>query len=244
MDFVIQVIFTLFIAGFPYFYFLKKFKDKNIFYISISSLIIASFLNIYVVNIEFSPIIIIVSIFSSIFAGYKAYKTSNLYKLSYLFIFINAPLFLLIEANYTIWYILSVVVTTSSLFNVGKYFEDKYGSPNFQSITSLTHKLPKLSFFLQLYLLSLALFPPFPNFIFLMNILVKSNMDLIVIIVFIFVFLANFFIAMNILSKTIFGKENEKIYYRRMQKEDLASHIFMLSLIISLSIYGLKEILA
>jgi hypothetical protein len=243
VEIILELLFLILMAGAPYFYFLKNLQDKTIFYIVALSLIIGTIFSHIIIHTQFMDFIIVISIASSIFAILQAYKTTNIYKLSYLFIFISSPLFFIIDSQYSLWFIISILVNTAALFRVGIFFEQRYGIANFYSITALVTNAPKLAFFFKLYLLSLALFPPFPNFIFAIDILLTSEMNFINLLAFVVVFLGSFFIAMSILTRTIFGKENKNIYYATFKAKDFAIHLSILGAIVILGAYGLMEVL-
>ncbi|HQS65981.1 MAG TPA: hypothetical protein PLM93_02195 [Sulfuricurvum sp.] len=231
-------------GGLPYYTLLEKntrLSSKNIFLLSAFLLLCAVVLSLSIPN-EHPVSLIVVSLLSAIFSIYKATKTTNFYKLGYYLIFVNAPFFILFEDR-GILYSVSLLVSLSGLYLIAKFYEKNYGSANYSNITGITLVAPHLGTYLSFYLIALALYPPFPNSLFFLNYIFKSDPDLLSYIVVTTLFFGNFFLAMRVMRKTLFGRPNPNIHYVRMSLKDKVIHLFILILLLILSIFGLKEIL-
>lgn len=239
-----SVILLILSAGMPYYIFLEKiqkFRSEYIFILSglllLSAIIVSSF-----TTSEYSMSFVLISLTSAMFSIYKATKTTNFYKLGYYLIFVNAPFFILFEDK-SILYSLSLLVSLTGLYLVAKYYEKNYGSANYRHITGITLVTPCIGTYLTFYLIALALYPPLPNSIFFLSYIFQNEPDVISYIVVITLFFGNFALAMGVMRKTLFGRPNPNIHYVHMSMKEKAIHLLVVTSLLLLSIYGLKETL-
>ena len=231
-------------AGLPYYILLEKstrLNSKQIFLLSAFLLLCAVVLSLSIPN-EHPTLLVVISLLSAMYSIYKASKTTNFYKLGYYLIFVNAPFFILFEDR-GLMYSLSLLVSLSGLYLIGKFYEKNYGSANYSNITGITLVTPCLGTYLTFYLIALALYPPFPNSVFFLSYIFKSEPDLLSYIVVISLFFGNFFLAMRVMKKTLFGRPNPNIDYVHMTSKEKTIHFIILLLLLILSIFGLKETL-
>ncbi|MFW6307452.1 MAG: hypothetical protein ACOC08_02290 [Campylobacterales bacterium] len=231
-------------AGLPYFVFLEKnekFSSKLIFLISGFSLFCAIVLSLFIHN-EHYMVLVLVSFASSIFAIYKATKTTNFYKLGYYLIYINAPFFVLFEEKGAL-YSLSLLVALIGIFLIGYNYEKNYGSANYHYIRGITLTTPYIGTFMTIYLISVALYPPFPNSLFFLNYVLLSDLNFIGYLIVIVLFFGHFLLAMKVVKESLFGKPNPNIHYVELTSKEKLAHIGVVALLLVLSIFGLKEIL-
>ena len=231
-------------AGVPYYLLLEKsgkFSSKNIFIFSALLMLGAIPLSFYVSG-EYTTTFVVVSLASALFSIYKATKTTNFYKLGYYLIFVNAPFFFLFE-DHGVLYSVSLLVTLLGLFLVARYYEKNYGSANYQHITGITLATPCIGTYLMLYLIALALYPPFPNSLFFLSYIFTNEANPLWYVVIAVLFFGNFFLAMRVMKTTLFGRPNSNIHYVHMTPKQKAVHTSVVVLLLILSIFGLKEIL-
>ena len=240
-----NIAFLLLAAGIPYYLLLEKIpgiKSKHIFLISASLLIGAIALSFYVPN-EHQTIFVIISLLSAIFSIYKAGKTTNFYKFAYYLIFVNAPFFILFEDKGAL-YSVSLLVSLTGIFLIARFYEKSYGSANYRYITGITLVRPYIGTYLTFYLIALALYPPFPNSLFFLGYIFKSEPNLLWYAVVITLFFGNFHLAMGVMRKTLFGRPNSHIHYVHMTRKEKATHTFIMILLLAISGFGLVEILS
>lgn len=231
-------------GGLPYYILLEKstrLNSKYIFLLSAFLLLCAVGLSLSVPN-EHPTSLIVISLLSAMFSIYRATKTTNFYKLGYYLIFVNAPFFILFEDR-GVMYSLSLLISLTGLYLIAKFYEKNYGSANYSNITGITLVTPCLGTYLSFYLIALALYPPFPNSLFFLNYIFKSDPSLVSYTVVITLFFGNFFLAMRVMRKTLFGRPNANIHYVHMTLKEKVTHLFILILLLILSIFGLKETL-
>ncbi len=239
-----ELILLFFLAGVPYYIFLEKGFKKYIFFISAFLLILGlGTMLLFGLDCNQNKICIIFAILTSLFTTYKALKTTNIYKLTNYFIFINSPVYFLFSLEYFIFFTFSLLITLLGLYLIGYYYEKNYGSANFYSIGGLALEAPFVGFFLRIYLINLALYPPFPNAVFLFNSMLKDKLDFIWYTVIIVFFFGNFFVAMKILVNTVFGKANKNIFYVDLESKERLIHTALNVILLSVGIYGLTEVL-
>lgn len=242
---IFSLAFLFLSGGIPYYILLEKiswFTSKRIFLFSAYLLLCASAMTLYVPN-EHSDLFVVIALIGSLFSIYKATKTTNFYKFGYYLIFINAPFFMLFENNGAA-YSLSLLASLTGIYLIGSFYEKNYGSANYNYITGITLVRPYIGTFLTLYLIALALYPPFPNSLFFLSYIFDSKPDPLFYIVVITLFLGNFFLAMRVMTKTLFGRPNANIHYVHMTAQDKLIHLVILIVLLILSIFGLKEILS
>lgn len=231
-------------AGFPYYVFLEKSKrigSKGIFLLSGLLLLCAIILSFFIEN-EHPTSLVVISFFSALYTIYRATKTTNFYKLGYYFIFINAPFFMLFEDKGA-FYSLSLLVSLLGIYFIGRFYEKNYGSANYLAVRGVTLATPYLSIYITVYLLCIALYPPFPNSLFFLNYLFTGEPFRLWSIVVITLFTGNFFLAMRVMEKSLFGKPNLNIHYVDLTFKEKLLHLSVVTVLLGLSIYGLKELL-
>ncbi|HSR73451.1 MAG TPA: hypothetical protein VLL31_01280 [Sulfurovum sp.] len=243
---LVNIILLFLFAALPYYLFFEKTKKLNpekIFLVTVflllSGMAVASF-----TPFESSRTFIIIALISSIFSIYKATKTSNLYKLSYYMLFINAPVLFMFDLKQSVPYVLSLMVTLFGIYLIGKYYERNYGSANYHSVTGITLITPYAGLALRIYIITLALYPPFPNSIFFLNSILKADIGILWYLVVVVIFFGNFILAMRILAQSVFGKPNDNLHYVDLASKDKKIHFVIILTLFLLSIWGFKEALA
>lgn len=241
---IADIVLLLLAGGLPYYTLLEKstrLNSKHIFLFSAFLLLCAVFLSLYIPN-EYPTSLVVVSLIGAIFSIYKASKTTNFYKLGYYLISLNAPFFILFKDR-GMMYSLSLLVSLAGLYLIAKFYEKNYGSANYGNITGITLVTPCLGTYLTFYLIALALYPPFPNSLFFLSYIFTSEPDLLTYIVVIALFFGNFFLAMRVMRKTLFGRPNPNIHYVHMTVKEKIIHSIILIVLLMLSIFGIKETL-
>lgn len=238
----LDIILLIFAGGVPYYLMLeksKKFTNKHIFLISTFFLLCAIVLTSFVSSTS-SEILVIISFVNAIFAIYKATKTTNFYKLGYYLVYINAPLFILFIAEGGSLYSLSLLLTLTGVYFIARHYEKYYGSANYHTISGTSLATPYLGTFLTVYLVNLALYPPFPNSFFLFSNMIEAKSTLLSYSVIAVLFFANFILAMRVVAKTVFGKPNKSLHYVEFRVKDKTMHFILLFLLIVLSMIGFQ----
>jgi len=242
----IHFILLILFSGVPYYiYFEKsqKLKGENIFFLS-AFLVLCGMLIEFIYPQEACVPIVIVALLTSLFSFYKANKTNNLFKLSYYILFFNAPMLLMFENNAGILYGISLLFALLGIYLMGKYYEKNYGSANYRSITGITLVTPYAGLFLTIYLTTLALYPPFPNSLLFLNVILTNELNILWYLVVIVIFFGNFLIAVKVMARTVFGKPNENVHYIELTKKEIIIHILMITMLFILSVVGLREVLS
>jgi len=239
-----EVLLLIMFAGIPYYLFVEKFFKKYTFFVSTFLLIMGLvFILLTDINCSHNNICILSAITTSLFTTIKALKTTNIYKLTNYFIFINSPVYFLFSFEYFVFFMFSLLITLSGFYFVGNYYEKNYGSANFYNIGGLALEAPFVGLFLRIYLINLALYPPFPNAVFLFNSMIKDKLDFIWYTVIVVFFFGNFFVAMKILTNTVFGKANKNIFYIDLENKEKIFHFLVNFILLAVGIYGLTEVL-
>jgi len=241
---IFSILFLLLAAGVPYYIVLEKntkLHSKHIFLLSGFLLLCAIILSLYIPN-EHHTSLVIISFISALYSIYKATKTTNFYKLGYYLIFVNAPFFILFE-DAGAMYSLSLLVALMGLFLIGKFYEKNYGSANYRHITGVTLTTPCVGTYLTLYLIALALYPPFPNSLFFLSHIFNSEPNTLWYVVVTTLFFGNFYLSMGVMRLTLFGRPHSDIHYVHMNSKEKMTHFFILMLLLTLSFFGLKETL-
>lgn len=231
-------------AGLPYYILLEKvsfLKSKHIFLLSGLLLLSAVILSRFIPN-EHTEVFVAVALLSSIFSIYRATKTTNFYKLGYHLIFVNAPFFLLFEDEGAM-YSLSLLVSLTGIYLIANFYEKNYGSANYHHITGITLVRPYIGTYLTFYLIALSLYPPFPNSLYFLGYIFNSEPSLLWSVVIVTLFFGNFFLAMRVMKKTLFGRPNTNIHYAHMTSGEKVMHLFIVVLLMLLSVNGFKEML-
>lgn len=231
-------------AGLPYYILLEKssrFSSKSIFLLSGFLLASGIFASLYITN-EHSTIGVVIAFASALYSIYRATKTTNLYKLGYYLIYVNAPFFLLFEEKGSL-YSLSLLVTLSGLYLIASFYEKNYGSANYHSVRGITLSTPCVGTYLSLYLIAIALYPPFPNSLFFLNYVFNADGGVLSYFVVIVLFIANFYLVMRVMKTTLFGQKNPNLHYVHMTAKEKLVHAFIVTILLLLSLYGLKEML-
>jgi len=243
---LISIILLILAAGVPYYLVLEKNKNLNnekIFLISsfllLSAIVISTF-----VDAQYSSMLVTISLFSAIFSIFKATKTTNFYKFGYYLLFINAPFFMLFIREQGVLYSLSVLITLAGVYSIAKHYDKYYGSANYHGISGTTLATPYVGAFLTVYLITLALYPPFPNALFLLSNMIKEDTTLLWYIVVVVVFFGNFMVAMRVIPKTVFGTPNTNLHYVDLTSKEKMMHFVIIIALLGLSIIGFKGAIA
>lgn len=232
-------------GGLPYYVFLEKnarFGSKQIFLMSALMLLCATALSFATPDDAYVPLFVIIAFASAVFSIYKATKTTNFYKLGYYLIFVNAPFFALFEGGGSL-YSLSLLISLTGIYLTANFYEKNYASANYHYIRGITLATPYIGTFLTLYLIALALYPPFPNAIYFLDYLFNSHSSVLSYIVIITLFFGNFFLAMRVMKESLFGRPNANIHYVDLTPRENIPHFIVIVLLLLFSLNGLKEML-
>ena len=241
-----SIILLILAAGVPYYLILeknKKLNNEKIFLISSFLLLCAIVISSFVAS-EYSSLLVIISLLSAMFSIYKATKTTNFYKLGYYLVFINAPFFMLFIREQGALYSVSLLITLGGVYSIAKHYDKYYGSANYHGISGTTLATPYLGAFLTVYLITLALYPPFPNALFLFSSMIKGEATLLWYIVVVVLFFGNFVLAMRVMPKTVFGKPNTNLHYVDFTSKEKIMHFGIIIILLVLSIIGFKGAIA
>jgi hypothetical protein len=232
-------------AGIPYYLFFEKInmvgKDK-IFILS-ALLVVGGMIVVSNLHYEAPLHIVIIALLASLYSLYKANKTHNLYKLTYYILFFNAPMLITFKSEHSILYGVSLLVSLTGVYLMGKYYERSYGSANYRSVSGITLVTPYAGLILTLYFTALALYPPFPNALLFLNAILNAEINPIWYLVVVIIFFGNFFIAVRVMAKTVFGKPNENVHYIDVAPKERVLHLVILVVLLALSIIGIQEVL-
>ncbi len=185
----------------------------------------------------------IVAFLTSVFTFWQSYKTYNLSKLSYYFLFLNTVIVFALPHNLFYYYYISVYFESLFLFFLSMYYVIFFGSANFSNVQGLALKSPKLALMLRLTLMGLGLYPPFGNIFLLFAGLLKGGFDLYGFIIFVWIFFANFFMAFRIMKNTVFGVPNENIVYRDIDSKHFLMNSAIIIMLILLGIGSFLEVM-
>lgn len=241
-----EFILLFLLAGVPYYLIFEKMnllgKEKTFY---LSALLLIGGMVLY--NNYSKPVsepFIIVALLASLFSLYKANRTYNLYKLAYYILFFNAPMLIMFGTQESTLYGISLLLSLTGIFMMGKYYERNYGSANYRSITGITLVTPYAGLMLTIYLTALALYPPFPNSLMFLNGILNAELCSLWYIAVVVIFFGNFLIAVRVMAKTVFGKPNTNVHYIDLKPKERSLHLIMFTLLLVLSVVGLKELLA
>ena len=240
----VEIILLFLLAGVPYYLLFEKTNilgKEKIFLIS-AFLVICGMIVEYQFQHTPSTPFIIIALLTSLLSLYKANKTYNLYKLTYYILFFNAPMLIMFETNESILYAMSLLVSLSGVYMMGKYYERSYGSANYRSVTGMTLVNPYAALILTIYFTALALYPPFPNALLFLNGILNTQIDLLWYISVVIIFFGNFLIAVRVMAKTVFGKPNANIHYIDVAPKERVQHLAIFIILLVLSAVGLKEL--
>jgi len=241
---LLDVLLIFLFAGLPYYLYLEKrktFSDQKILFLTSFFVFIGIIIDLVSGQISSTPFIFLAFI-SSLYAFYRATKTTNFYKLLYLILFFNAPVFLMFESYAGALYALSLLTSILGIFLMAKSYDRFYGSANYQPITGLTLVAPYSGLFLTIYLTALALYPPFANSILFFNAIMEHEATLLWYLIVIVVFFGNFFIAARVMAKTVFGKPNPNVHYQDISPKQRWQHVAIVLFLLLLSLVGSQEI--
>ncbi len=242
MNFILLFLF----AGLPYYLLFEtkvKIKPEKIFFLSAGLVIVGMILATFF-PVEKSTPLVIISLLSAMYSFHKASQTTNFYKFSYYMLFVNAPILMMFDLHMSAAYFTALILTLLGVYFIGRHYEQNYGSANYQPITGIIVSTPYVGGFLTLYLITLALYPPFPNALFFLHSIFVADVDFLWYIIVLFIFFGNFILAMRIMGKTVFGKTNDKIHYVELTSQEKIIHFIVFMLLFVLTIWEFKEIFA
>ena len=196
------------------------------------------------VSTENSDLLVGVSLLSAMYAFHKASQTTNFYKFAYYMLFVNAPILMMFDPAQNTPYAIALIVTLIGVYFIGRHYELNYGSANYQPVTGVIIVTPFVGGFLSIYLITLALYPPFPNAIFFLHTILFADLNILWFATVLFVFFANFILAMRIMGKTVFGKPNANIHYVELNPKEKTIHFILFGLLLLLTFWEIKEIFA
>lgn len=241
---LIEILLLLLLAGIPYYLLFEKtnwIKKEHIFLLSGLLLLVGMILEYLFDHVPSTPFIVI-ALLSSIYTLYQANKTNNLYRLTYYILFFNAPMLILFETRESILYGLSLLISLSGVYLMGRYYERSYGSANYRSVTGMTLVVPYAALILTIYFTSLALYPPFPNSLMFLNGILNSEINTLWYISVVVIFFGNFLIAVRVMAKTVFGKPNSNVHYIDVTAKERIQHLVICILLVILSVVALQEL--
>ena len=242
----INLILLILFAGVPYFILLEskiKLKPEKIFFLSATLVGLGMILS-SLISTESSAFLTVVSLLSAVYAFHKASQTTNFYKFAYYLLFVNAPILMTFNLAQSAPYTIALIVTLMGIYFIGRFYELNYGSANYQPVTGVIIVTPFVGGFLSIYLITLALYPPFPNAIFFLHTIFVADVNFLWFITVLFVFFANFILAMRIMGKTVFGEPNANIHYVELNPKEKIIHFIIFAILLLLTFWEIKEILA
>jgi hypothetical protein len=237
-----SILLLILAAGIPYYIVLEKIMSSKAIFLVSGFLLLGAIVASYYVPNEHLTLFVDIAFVSAIFSIYKATKTTNFYKLGYYLIFVNAPFFILFEEKGAL-YSLSLLVSLIGIFFIGRFYEKSYASANYHYIRGITLSTPYIGTYLTMYLISLALYPPFPNALFFLSHIVNADTSLLWFVVVITLFFGNFYLAMKVMKESLFGKPNPNIHYVDLTQKEKVIHSIIVLALLFLSITGIKELL-
>ena len=240
-----SILFLILAAGIPYYFILEKLgfvSSKLIFIISALLLVGAIVLSFYMPNEHYMPFVYI-SFASALFTIYKATKTTNFYRLGYYLIFVNAPFFILFEEKGAM-YSSALLVSLLGLFLIARFYEKHYASANYHYIRGIMLSTPHIGTYLTVYLVALALYPPLPNAFYFLSYVLSSETSAVGYVIVVTLFFGNFYLAMQVMKESVFGKPNSNIHYVELDAKEKVMHMIVVIALLALSINGVKEILS
>lgn len=240
-----HILLLILAGGVPYYFLLEPFhkiSHRSIFSLSIIMLFAAIITSLYIPNEHLLPYALI-SFITALISLYKATQTTNFYRLGYYLIFINAPFFILFEEKGAL-YSTSLLTTLLGIYFIARFYEKHYASANYHYIRGITLSTPFIGTYLSIYLISIALYPPFPNALFFLSHILHAEANWLWYLVIISLFFGNFYLAMQVMKASLFGKPNPNIHYVEFCFKDKVIHFTILVAIIILGMYGLKELLS
>jgi hypothetical protein len=241
----IELILLFLFAGIPYYLIFEKTKlmgSSKVFLLS-AILVILGMVMSYNYHYEISTVYLIIALSTSLYSLYKASKTTNLYKLAYYILFFNAPMLIISGAKEGVLYGESLLISLIGVYFMGKYYARSYGSANYRSVSGITLVTPYAGLILTIYFTALALYPPFPNSLFFLNSILNADINLMWFLTVIIIFFGNFFIAVRVMAKTVFGKPNENVHYIDVKPAERVLHLAIVVILLVLSMIGLEELL-
>ena len=230
-------------GGVPLYMLLEKRRTSRSIFLLSALLLLGAIVLVTLRPVAGSMALVAVSLLSAFFTFYKALQTTNFYRLGYLLIGLNAPAFFLF-APHGVLYSLTLLAALLGLFMVGGYYERHYGSANYHNVSGITLETPCIGTFLTLYLIALALYPPFPNALFFLAGLIHGTPGPLWYVTVTFLFAGNFVLAMRVMTRTLFGRPNPGIHYVHMTMKEKMTHGFVVLLLLVLTLFGLKETLS
>ncbi|GAB6078186.1 hypothetical protein [Hydrogenobaculum acidophilum] len=238
-----MVYFAIVLMGaIPYYLFFKSPKPKNtlmIFLISIIGFLMYSISPSIPKNMYYD-MFAVVAFATSLLTFYLSYKTTNLMKLSYYFLFLNAvSVFILPYKVFNVYYS-SVVIASALLYVIALKYIEIFESANFYNVKGLALTSPKLALMIRLTLMALGLYPPFSNSFSLLLGILKGDLSKIGYLIISWIFFANFFMAFRIMKNTIFGAPNENVIYKDISGK---SALVMTIVLLMLTLLGLSSFL-
>ncbi|HEK25421.1 MAG: hypothetical protein ACP5S8_02525 [Hydrogenobaculum sp.] len=181
---------------------------------------------------------------TSVLTFFLSYRTLNLIKLSYYFVFVNVVALFIFKDKWMFeLYFGSLVFSAFSLYLVGYYMDKTFGSANIDAITGIVLKAPKLALFLRLSLMNLGLYPPFANALIMTSNIVKTNIGVDGYLIVFWLFFANFFMAFRILNSSLFGKPNQLVNYKDIGQGYVFVFSILFLVLTAVGFYSLMEVL-
>jgi hypothetical protein len=181
---------------------------------------------------------------TSVLTFFLSYRTSNLIKLSYYFVFVNVVALFIFKDKWMFeLYFGSLVFSAFSLYLVGYYMDKTFGSANIDAITGIVLKAPKLALFLRLSLMNLGLYPPFANALIMTSNIVKTYLGVDGYLIVFWLFFANFFMAFRILNSSLFGKPNQLVNYKDIGQGYVFVFSVLFLVLTIVGFYSLMEVL-
>jgi hypothetical protein len=229
----------------PYYILFKSPKPRNaliIFSISAIGFLIYTLFP-YLPKSSYNIILEAASFATSLLTFYLSYKTTNLTRLSYYFLFLNAVSIFVLPSHIFNVYYLSVLGSAFLLYAISIKYIEIFESANFYNVKGLALKSPKLALMLRLTLMALGLYPPFSNFFSLFLGILKESANTVNYIIFSWIFFANFFMAFRIMKNTIFGAPNENIVYKDISGKTAIAMTFLLLVLALVGFSNLLEAL-
>ncbi len=228
----------------PYYFVAKNFKKYGSIFLVLPTLGLGIYYFDDVVKTEFYRTLEIIAFSTSVLTFFLSYKTKNLIKLSYYFVFVNVVALFIFQNKWMFeLYFVSLIFSAFSLYVIALYMDKNFGSANIDAITGVVLKAPKLALFLRLSLMNLGLYPPFANALIMILSVIKSSLSLDAYLIVAWLFFANFFMAFRIMTKSLFGKPNPILVYKDIGEAYLLLFVGLLLVPTIIGFYSLLEVL-
>ena len=242
---VLEFLLPVLLAGVPYYVFFEEtaLLSKDKIFLFAAGFLTAGLLLAVLFEQRLSTAAAVIALAGSVYTLYKASATTNLYKIAYYLLFLNAPMMIMFQISNSFFYGVCLLISATGLFLVGKFYEKSYGSANYRCVSGITLVTPYAGLVLTVYLTALALYPPFPNALLFLNVIMQADIGLLWYVAVVVIFFGNFLIAVRVMAKTVFGKPNPNVHYIDFGRKQKAVHAMLFILLAAFTAFSIGELL-